>query len=294
MLVIVHNDLRRKGFARRPRVRSVANPETDLYRARPSEPANLAGRDPADGGVFTGDRAAGVEEMKSLNKRLEELQELFYADGRHRLLVVLQATDTAGKDGTIRAVFEGVNPVGVKVASFKQPTPLELAHDYLWRVHPHVPGDGEIVIFNRSHYEDVLVVRVRELAPETTWRRRFDQIRDFEQMLVDEGTTILKFFLHISKEEQRQRLQERIDDPSKHWKFAMGDLDERKRWDLYQAAYEEAISKTSTETAPWYVIPANRKWYRHIVIARILIQTLESLDLRYPPAEGDLTGLVVE
>ena len=272
----------------------MAKPKTDRYRVRPSEPANLAKRDPADGAAFAGDKAAGIEEMKSLNTRLEELQELFYADGRHRLLVVLQATDTAGKDGTIRAVFEGVNPVGVKVASFKQPTALELAHDYLWRVHPQVPGNGEIVIFNRSHYEDVLVVRVRELTPETTWRRRFDHIRNFEQMLVDEGTTILKFFLHISKDEQRQRLQERIDDPSKHWKFAMGDIDERKRWDQYQAAYEEAISRTSTETAPWYVIPANRKWYRNIVIARILIQTLERLNLTYPQAEGDLTGLVVE
>jgi PPK2 family polyphosphate:nucleotide phosphotransferase len=256
--------------------------------------AGLAERDPADNRLFDGEKEAGAELMKDLNLRLEELQELLYADGSRRLLVVLQATDTGGKDGTITAVFEGVNPLGVKVASFKKPTPLELEHDYLWRVHPHVPGNGEIVIFNRSHYEDVLVVRVRELVGETTWRRRFDHIRAFEQMLVDEGTTILKFFLHISKDEQRQRLQDRIDDPTKHWKFSLGDLEERKRWDLYQDAYEEAITRTSTEAAPWYVIPANRKWYRNIVVARVLIETLEGLDLKYPPAEADLTGLVVE
>ena len=268
--------------------------ETDRYLVRAGEQANLAGRDPADAGFFAGDKEAGKEAMKELNSRLEELQEMMYADRTERLLVVLQATDTGGKDGTISAVFEGVNPLGVKVASFKQPTPLELDHDYLWRVHPHVPGNGEITIFNRSHYEDVLVVRVREFAPEETWRRRFEHIRNFEQMLVDEGTTILKFFLHISKDEQRQRLQDRIDDPSKHWKFSMGDLDERKRWDLYQEAYEEAITSTSTSSAPWYVIPANQKWYRNIVIARVLIETLEGLDLHYPAAEADLTGLVVE
>ncbi|MGI8516895.1 MAG: polyphosphate kinase 2 family protein [Acidimicrobiia bacterium] len=272
----------------------MSTPDTDRYRVQEGTAADLAHRDPADGRLFDGDKDAGSQAMKALNERLEALQELFYADRSHRLLVVLQATDTGGKDGTISAVFEGVNPLGVKVASFKQPTPLELDHDYLWRVHPHVPGNGEITIFNRSHYEDVLVVRVRELAPEERWRGRFDHIRHFEQMLVDEGTTILKFFLHISKEEQRQRLQDRIDDPSKHWKFAMGDLDERKRWDLYQEAYEEAITLTSTTTAPWYVIPANRKWYRNIVIARVLIETLEKLNLQFPAPEADLTGLVVE
>ena len=267
---------------------------TDLYQVAEGEAANLTDRDPADTRLFAGDKEAGKAALKDLNRQLEALQELFYADGRHRLLVVLQATDTGGKDGTIRAVFEGVNPVGVKVASFKQPTPPELAHDYLWRVHPRVPGNGEITIFNRSHYEDVLVVRVRELVPPDRWQRRFDHIRAFEQLLADEGTTIVKFFLHISKEEQRERLQARIDDPSKHWKFSLGDLDERKRWDLYQEAYEEAISRTSTALAPWFVIPANRKWYRNLVVARILIETLERLDLRYPPAEADLTGLIVE
>ena len=268
--------------------------DTARYRIRASEPAGLADRDPSDQGLFTGDKKAGRAALVKLNKRLENLQELFYADNRHRLLVVLQATDTGGKDGTISSVFDGVNPLGVKVASFKKPTEAELAHDYLWRVHPHVPANGEIVIFNRSHYEDVLVVRVHNLVPEAQWRRRYQQVVDFERLLVEEGTTIVKFFLHISKEEQRERLQARLDDPQKQWKFSLGDLDERKRWDQYQAAFEEAISRTSTDSAPWYVIPANRKWYRNIVVATILIETLEGLNPRFPAPEEDLTGVVVE
>ena len=268
--------------------------DADRYRIGAGEAADLANRDPSDQGLFAGDKKAGKAALVNLNKRLEELQELFYADNRHRLLVVLQATDTGGKDGTISSVFDGVNPLGVKVASFKKPTEAELARDYLWRVHPHVPANGEIVIFNRSHYEDVLVVRVHDLVPNERWRRRYQQIVDFERLLIEEGTTIVKFFLHISKDEQRERLQARLDDPQKHWKFSLGDLDERKRWDEYQAAYEEAISNTSTESAPWYVIPANRKWYRNIVVATILIETLESLDLQFPEPEDDLSGIVVE
>ena len=268
--------------------------DADRYRIRAGEAAGLENRDPSDQSLFIGDKDAGKAALKKLNKRLEELQELFYADNRHRLLVVLQATDTGGKDGTISSVFDGVNPVGVKVASFKKPTEAELAHDYLWRVHPHVPANGEIVIFNRSHYEDVLVVRVHDLVPEERWRRRYQQIIDFERLLIEEGTTVIKFFLHISKDEQRERLQARLDDPQKHWKFSLGDLDERQRWDEYQAAFEEAISRTSTEASPWYVIPANRKWYRNIVVATVLIETLESLDLRFPEPEDDLSGIVVE
>ena len=268
--------------------------DADRYRIGAGEAADLANRDPSDQGLFAGDKKAGKAALVNLNKRLEELQELFYADNRHRLLVVLQATDTGGKDGTISSVFDGVNPLGVKVASFKKPTEAELARDYLWRVHPHVPANGEIVIFNRSHYEDVLVVRVHDLVPNERWRRRYQQIVDFERLLVEEGTTIVKFFLHISKDEQRERLQARLDNPQKHWKFSLGDLDERKRWDEYQAAYEEAISSTSTESAPWYVIPANRKWYRNVVVATILIETLQSLNLRFPEPEDDLSGIVVE
>jgi PPK2 family polyphosphate:nucleotide phosphotransferase len=201
--------------------------------------------------------------------------------------------DTGGKDGVIRSVFDGVNPQGVKVASFKRPTDLELAHDYLWRVHPRVPAKGEITIFNRSHYEDVLVVRVHDLVPAARWERRFQQINEFEEMLVEEGTTILKFFLHISKDEQKERLQARLDDPSKHWKFSLGDLAERERWDDYQAAYEDVLNMTSSPHAPWYVVPADRKWFRDLVIATALVETLEKMGLEYPANPDDLSGVVI-
>ncbi|MCB0074803.1 MAG: polyphosphate kinase 2 family protein, partial [Caldilineaceae bacterium] len=195
---------------------------------------------------------------------------------------------------TIRHVFDGVNPQGVKVASFKKPTPEELAHDYLWRIHKQTPGDGEIVIFNRSHYEDVLVVRVHNLVPPDIWGKRYEHIRAWEKMLADEGTTILKFFLHISKEEQKERLQARLDEPEKHWKFSSADLAERKRWDDYQAAYEAMLTKTSTDYAPWYIVPANRKWYRNLVISKVIIDTLEGLNMTYPPAEPGLDQIVID
>ena len=266
----------------------------DRYRVPEGTRVNLAEWDSADRSEFTGTKEDGGEAAAQLNRRLEELQEMLWADGRHRLLVVLQAMDTGGKDGTIRKVLEGVNPVGVKVASFKRPTPLELAHDYLWRVHPHVPGNGEIVVFNRSHYEDVLVVRVHGLVPQSRWEKRYRHVVEFEKLLTDEGTTIVKFFLHISKEEQRLRLQARIDDPNKHWKFSMGDLDERKHWDDYQRAYEDALSETSTASAPWYIVPADRKWYRDLVVSSVLVEVMEKMDLRYPRPEEDLSGVVVE
>jgi PPK2 family polyphosphate:nucleotide phosphotransferase len=266
----------------------------DPYLVTPGEAAGLSDRDPGDQQVFDGGKQEGRTRVKDLGKRLEELQELLWADGRHRVLVVLQAMDTGGKDGTIRRVFEGVNPSGVRVAAFKRPTATELAHDYLWRVHPQVPGNGEIVIFNRSHYEDVLVVKVNELAPPERIERRYRHLVEFERMLSDEGTTILKFFLHISREEQRRRLQARLDDPTKQWKFNPGDLEERKKWDVYQAAYEEALTKTSTPHAPWYVVPADRKWYRDLVVGGLLVSTLETLDLRYPEPAADLSGIVVE
>jgi len=187
-----------------------------------------------------------------------------------------------------------VNPQGVKVASFKKPTPEELAHDYLWRIHDHTPGRGEITIFNRSHYEDVLVVRVHGLIEEKVWSRRYRHINEFERMLAEEGTTILKFFLHISRDEQRERLQARLDDPSKHWKFSLGDLEERKRWDDYQEAFEVMLSLTSTPWAPWHVVPADRKWYRNLVIASAMVEALEGLNMGFPPPEDDLSGVVVE
>lgn len=260
----------------------------------PGKKLDLRDHDPADTKVFGSDKAAGRRLLQQRNARLEELQEALYAEGRQRLLVVLQAMDAGGKDGTIRSVFDGVNPQGVKVTCFKKPTASELAHDFLWRVHPHAPANGEIAIWNRSHYEDVLVVRVHQLVPEARWRARFDHIRAFEQTLADEGTTIRKFFLHISKDEQRQRLQERIDDPKKRWKWNAGDLDERAHWDEYQEAYADAMARTSTNDAPWYVVPADRNWYRDLVVSEILVETLESLQIRLPAGDPQLAGRRVQ
>jgi PPK2 family polyphosphate:nucleotide phosphotransferase len=268
--------------------------EFERYRVAGAAGFDLQALDPDDRSAFEGDKAAAKLRTKALNQRLEALQELLYAEGKHSVLIVLQAMDAGGKDGAIRSVFDGVNPQGVRVASFKKPTPLELAHDYLWRVHAQTPGRGQMTIFNRSHYEDVLVVRVKELAAESVWSRRFKHIVDFEQRLVDEGTTILKFFLHISKDEQRERLQERIDDPAKRWKFNPGDIEERLHWESYMQAYAEALGRTSTAAAPWYAIPANRNWYRNLAISQILVDALEGLDMRMPTPEIDPAGLRVE
>lgn len=267
---------------------------TDRYRIAPDSKLDLTAWDPDDKHLFDGDKQAGEAALPALSKRLEALQELLYAEGKHKVLIVLQGMDTAGKDGTIRHVFEGVNPQGVRVASFKAPTPLELAHDYLWRIHQQTPARGQIVIFNRSHYEDVLVVRVHNLVPPEVWKRRYDQINAFERQLAEEGTTILKFFLHIGKDEQKQRLQERLDEPEKRWKFSTGDLAERKFWDDYQTAYTAVLEKTSTTHAPWYIVPANRKWYRNLVISHAIIKTLEGLNMRYPEPEAGLDQIVIE
>jgi PPK2 family polyphosphate:nucleotide phosphotransferase len=264
------------------------------YLVKPGDTVDLSRHDPNDTGAFDGDKRRARKALRELNTRLEGLQELLYAQHEHKVLVVLQATDTGGKDGTIRHVFEGVNPQGVKVAGFKVPTPEELDHDYLWRIHRHTPAKGEIVIFNRSHYEDVLVVRVHGLVPPSIWRRRYRHIREFERMLAEEGTTIVKFFLHIDRKEQKERLLDRLNTPEKQWKFRRGDLQERGLWDEYAAAYAEAIAETSTERAPWYIIPSNHKWYRNWVISRILIEILEGLNMTWPVSEEDLTGIVVE
>jgi PPK2 family polyphosphate:nucleotide phosphotransferase len=264
------------------------------YRVKPGEKVNLSKWDPDDKGDFKGGKEEGLAEVEELNARLEELQEVLYAEHRHRVLIVLQALDTGGKDGVIRRVFDGVNPQGVRVASFKVPTEEELDHDYLWRVHKVVPGRGEMVIFNRSHYEDVLVVRVHNIVPPEVWKKRYEQINAFERHLVENGTTILKFYLHIDPEEQKARLQARLDDPTKRWKFRLGDLEERKLWKEYTEAYEEALSKTSTEHAPWYIVPANRKWYRDLVISSVLVETLRDLEMKYPEPEENLDGVVVE
>jgi len=266
----------------------------DRYRVKPNEKIKLEKLDPADRSAYEGNKEKAQEDLAKLNDKLEEYQELLYAEHKHRVLIVLQAMDTGGKDGVIRRVFDGVNPQGVRVASFKVPTAEELDHDYLWRVHKMTPGRGEIVIFNRSHYEDVLVVRVHGLVSEKTWKKRYDHINEFERLMANEGTTILKFFLHIDKDEQKERLQARLDEPDKHWKFSLGDLEERKLWNQYMAAYEDVLNKTSTPWAPWYVIPANRKWYRDLVISTILVNTLKKLDMHYPEPKDDLTNVVIE
>jgi len=239
-------------------------------------------------------KSIGREVTKGLNERLEAAQELLWAEDKNKVLLVLQATDTGGKDGTIRHVFDGVNPQGVRVASFKKPTDHELAYDYLWRVHKHVPSTGEMVIFNRSHYEDVLVVRVHGWVGEDHIQKRFHHIREFERLLADEGTTIAKFYLHISKDEQKQRLQSRLDEPEKNWKFSTSDIEERKLWDKYQAAFADMLGQTSTEYAPWYVIPADRKWFRNLLISRIVVDALEGLDMAYPPPEDGLASIVID
>ncbi len=273
---------------------SVPRIDVNQYKVEPGVHVHLEQLDPRTTGDYGGGKEAGKDLLPTLTKRLAKLQEVFYAQGKHRLLIVLQAMDTGGKDGTISHVFGEVNPQGVDVASFKAPTAVELAHDYLWRIHPHVPRNGEIVIFNRSHYEDVLIVRVHQLAPKAQWKRRYEHINAFEKMLVDEGTTIIKFFLHISKDEQKERLQARLDKPDKRWKFDLGDLAERKLWDEYRVAYEEAIRRTSTEHAPWYIVPADRKWYRNLVVTQTIIQTLEALKPTYPESELAVEEIVIE
>jgi PPK2 family polyphosphate:nucleotide phosphotransferase len=258
----------------------------------PEAPVRLEAYDPG----YTGDfrhKDETKDELERNTKRLRDLQRVLWAEGKHALLIVLQALDAGGKDGTIRHVFRGVNPQGCQVTSFKVPTDEELAHDFLWRIHKAAPRRGYIGVFNRSHYEDVLVVRVHNLVPEAVWRPRYEQINQFEKLLADTGTTILKFFLYISKEEQKERFEARLRDQGKNWKFSMGDVKERGYWDDYMRAYEEALSRCSTPWAPWYVIPADHKWYRNLVISRILVETLEKLEMRYPPPLPDADRIVI-
>lgn len=261
-------------------------------RVNPGSKFKVTDIDPSDTPGFKGGKQEAASESKKLQKRLSSLQEVLFAEGKRKVLIVLQGMDTSGKDGTIEHVMGGFDPGGVRVVSFKKPTETELSHDYLWRVHANVPSKGEVVIFNRSHYEDVLIVRVHSLVPKAVWSKRYDQIADFERMLVENDTLILKFFLHISQNEQKERLQARLDDPSKQWKFNRGDLEERKLWDDYQKAYEDAITKTSTEYAPWYIIPANRKWYRNWAVGTIVADAMEKLDMKYP--KPDLKGVTIE
>jgi PPK2 family polyphosphate:nucleotide phosphotransferase len=264
------------------------------HRVKPGSKLRLRRIDAGATPGWTGGRRKTAKALENLSQRLHEQQDLLWAEHRRRVLVVLQGMDTSGKDGTITHVFEGVNPLGVKVTAWKAPSQEELDHDFLWRIHPKVPGAGEMSIFNRSHYEAVLVERVKKLVPAKAWKARYAQIRDFERLLAETGTTVLKFFLHIDRDEQRQRLKQRLADPEKRWKLSLSDLDDRQRWDDFMAAYEEAIRRTSTDLAPWFVVPANKKWYRNLVVASVLVQALEGMHLRYRQPALDLSQIAIE
>lgn len=239
-------------------------------------------------------RKTAEKEFELFRQRIIELQPRLYAENKQKLLIVFQAMDAGGKDGTTRKVFTGANPQGVHVVSFKAPSKRELAHDYLWRIHHAVPPRGMIHVFNRSHYEDVLVVRVDNLVPLVVWEKRYEQINQFEKYLTETGTTILKFYLHISQEEQKERFQDRLDNPDKHWKFSLADLEKRQQWDEYRAAYNEVLTRCSKEHAPWFVIPADQKWYRNWAISKIICGTLEEMNPQFPPAEPGLDAVVIE
>ncbi|APZ91121.1 polyphosphate kinase 2 family protein [Fuerstiella marisgermanici] len=263
----------------------------DTHRLSPSTPIRID-EVSSRGKDFHDDRDEAEKEFYSLRNELIEWQRKLYAEGKQKLLVVLQAMDAGGKDGTIRHAFKGVNPQGVRVTSFKKPSELELAHDFLWRIHKAVPAKGMIGVFNRSHYEDVLVVRVHNIVPKSVWQPRYEVINQFEKHLVDSGTTILKFFLHISKKEQRERMQDRLDQPDKHWKFDVDDLNKRAQWDDYQLAFQDMLNNCTTEHAPWYLIPADQKWYRNLAIMRTMVDTLKEMNPQYPTSE-DLSGITI-
>lgn len=263
------------------------------YLVAPGKKFKLADCPTDDSGRFK-DKQEAKRPTEDNLKKLDKLQEVLYAQSKHALLVVFQAMDGGGKDGAIKHVFRGVNPQGCSVTSFKVPTPLESAHDFLWRIHNAAPARGMIGIFNRSHYESVLVERVKNLTPEKVWSKRYDHINHFEKMLTDEGTTIIKFFLHISWEEQKRRMEKRLADPTKNWKFSPTDLKERKRWDDYMDAYQDALRKCSTDYGPWYIVPADHKWFRNWVVSDTIIRTLESLDLQFPPPLKDADKIKVK
>ncbi|HEU4398134.1 MAG TPA: polyphosphate kinase 2 family protein [Actinomycetota bacterium] len=268
------------------------DPDYPRYRVEPGSRLRLADVDPEESERYRRKKDV-ADGLKRQRERITDLQARLYGEKRRSLLIVLQAMDTGGKDGTIKGVFQGVNPQGCQVWSFKAPSGEEADHDFLWRYHQKVPPRGMIHIFNRSHYEDVLIVRVKALVPEETWRPRYEAINQFEHALTLAGVTVLKFMLHISKDEQKRRLESRLTNPDKRWKFSLDDLKERALWDDYQRAFEDAVSECTTRHAPWYVIPANRKWYRNLVVARTIADTLEAMDPRYPPADPGLEKVVV-
>lgn len=267
-------------------------PNYPLYRVNPGDRIQLADIDP-DTCEHYKKKKDVAQELEYQRNRLAKLQERLYAENQRSLLIVLQAMDTGGKDGTIKHVFRGINPQGCQVWSFKKPTDEELSHDFLWRYHRRAPRRGMITIFNRSHYEDVLIVRVKDLVPQQVWQKRYHIINEFEHTLSMENIVVLKFFLHISKDEQKRRLKSRLDDPDKLWKFSINDVNERQLWDDYQKAYEDAINNCSTGYAPWYVVPSNQKWYRNLVIARAIADTLEAMNPQYPPVTQKFENVVI-
>lgn len=263
------------------------------YTFKPGTKCDLSKYDP-DGNETKHDKHSAREKTQENATEMADLFRRLYAENQRSILLVLQGMDSAGKDGTIRHVMRGVNPRSCQVVSFKQPSEEELDHDYLWRVHKVVPRKGNIGIFNRSHYEDVLIVRVQNLVPEKVWKPRYEQINVFEKILTDGGMKIIKCYLHISKDEQRERLQERVDDPDARWKFNIGDLDQRKLWSDYMDAYEDALTKCNTEHAPWHIIPSNKKWYRNLCVSELLLDTLKKMDPQYPEPTEDISHIVVE
>jgi PPK2 family polyphosphate:nucleotide phosphotransferase len=267
--------------------------DLDVLKVTAGDPPKLARRDPADR-LGLSDKLAAREQRTALLDELGGLHDRLWAEASRSVLLILQGIDTSGKDGVIRRVLSGLNPQGCSVTSFKAPTVLELERDYLWRVHAACPARGRLGVFNRSHYEDVIAARVLGIVPKAQWRRRYRHMREFEQMLVDEGTTVVKVFLHISRDEQRARLQARLDDPTKRWKFRCEDLDARREWDHYQSAYEDAIAETSTEAAPWWVVPSDRKWVRDVAVATLLLEAFRRLDPQFPPPDPSLDGVIVE
>ncbi|MEM5424956.1 MULTISPECIES: PPK2 family polyphosphate kinase [Paraburkholderia] len=274
-------------------------PSLDSYRVpyfsdKKAETFSLNALDPAAKPFSTGSKDGDRDRLAEIGNQLDILQERLHSQRHQRVLLVLQGMDTSGKDGTIRGVFHEVDPLGLRIVPFRAPTPIEAARDFLWRVHLQVPAAGELAIFNRSHYEDVLVPRVIGQIDSAECERRYRQIRHFEALLAESGTSIIKCMLHISKDEQRSRIQARIDDPTKHWKFDVSDLEARRHWDAYQAAYHDALAATSTEYAPWYVIPANSKSHRNLMVAELLLRLMDSLKLEFPPAKAELKGLRID
>jgi len=267
----------------------------ERYWVKPGTKVDLGEIDGGEKSLFKGkDKMDFQPQFDDLQSQLQELQKKLYAQNKHRVLVVMQAMDTGGKDGCIKHVFSRIDPQGIHVRSFKKPSEEEMSYDFLWRVHSKVPHNGQLVIFNRSHYEDIIAVRVKKIFPDEVWKRRQQHILNFEKMLAEEGTTIVKIFLHITKEEQKRRLEARLANPVKHWKINPDDLVDRAHWGEFMTAYEDVMTKTSTDFAPWYVVPANRKWYRNLCVARIMLDTLKKLDMEYPPISWDPKSIKIE